>query len=93
MGHQDFSGHTTGLGISPRPGTSERITEGAERCLRQNAYLALKPVSCECCDGVLTLRGFLPTYYLKQLAHALVVDLEGVEQIINEIEVVDPRSR
>lgn len=64
------------------------IAEGAEHCLRQNSYLALKNVRCDYHDGVLTLRGCLPTYYLKQLAQSVVARLDGVGRIVNEIVVV-----
>lgn len=88
MGHQDLSGRTTGLSTALRPAPAQQIAEGAENCLRHNSYLALKNVHCECAGGVLTLRGCLPTYYLKQMAQALVARLEGVQRIVNEIEVV-----
>jgi hypothetical protein len=65
----------------------------AERCLRSNPYLALKSVSCDYLDGVLFLRGRLPTYYLKQLAQEVVGGLEGVERIDNQIQVVTPAFR
>jgi osmotically-inducible protein OsmY len=60
----------------------------AERALRNSPYLALRNVTCDCRDGVLTLRGCLPTYYLKQVAQAVVARLEGVRQVVNEIQVV-----
>ena len=60
----------------------------AERCLRSNPYLALKNVSCEWLDGVLVLRGCLPSYYLKQLAQEAVASLKGVARIDNPIQVV-----
>ncbi len=60
----------------------------AERALRNSPYLALRTVRCECQDGVLTLRGCLPTYYLKQVAQAVVARVEGVRQVVNEIEVL-----
>jgi osmotically-inducible protein OsmY len=66
------------------------IKDFAERCLRNNPYLALKNVSCDYLDGVLFLRGFLPTYYLKQLAQEVIGGLEGVERIDNQIQVVTP---
>jgi osmotically-inducible protein OsmY len=62
----------------------------AERCLRSNSYLALKNISCDWLDGVLVLRGCLPTYYLKQIAQEAVAPLEGVERIDNQIQVVTP---
>jgi osmotically-inducible protein OsmY len=60
----------------------------AERALRSGPYLALRNITCEWQDGVLTLRGCLPTYYLKQVAQAVVARIESVQQVINEIEVL-----
>jgi osmotically-inducible protein OsmY len=65
-----------------------RLQELAESCLRRNPYLALKNVSCDGRDGVLVLRGCLPTYYLKQVAQEAVAHLEGVKRIENHIQVV-----
>jgi osmotically-inducible protein OsmY len=64
--------------------------ELAERCLRWSPYLALRSVSCECREGVLVLRGCLPSYYLKQVAQEVVARLEGVETVDNQIQVVAP---
>jgi osmotically-inducible protein OsmY len=41
-------------------------------------------------DGVLRLRGDLPSHYLKQIALAAVAEVEGVRAIVNEIEVRRP---
>jgi hypothetical protein len=68
----------------PRPG----LQELAEGCLRRNPYLALKNVSCDCPDGVLVLRGCVPTYHLKQVAQEAVAHLEGVRAVDNQIVVV-----
>jgi osmotically-inducible protein OsmY len=78
--------------IAERSGSS-LIAESAESRLRGNSYLALKNVSCDYRDGVLTLRGCLPTYYLKQMAQAAVARIDGVERVINEIEVMAPSRR
>lgn len=95
MGHSDLSGLRVDLGNSPRPApfSPQGIAEGAESRLRGNSYLALKNVSCEFREGVLTLRGCLPTYYLKQMAQTEVAHLAGVQRIVNEIEVVAPGRR
>ena len=74
---------------TPQPG----LRELAEGCLRRNPYLALKNVACDCRDGVLVLRGCLPSYYLKQVAQEVVARLEGVQAIDNQIQVVPPASR
>jgi osmotically-inducible protein OsmY len=62
----------------------------AEGCLRRNPYPALKNVACDCRGGVLVLRGYLPSYYLKQVAQEVVAHLEGVKGIENQIQVVTP---
>ena len=41
-------------------------------------------------DGVVTLRGRVKTYYERQLAHANVRRLTGVEKLVEEITVADP---
>ena len=63
-------------------------TELAERQLRSSPYLALRNITCDSQGGVLVLRGFLPSYYLKQMAQAVVTCVDGVEQVVNQIEVV-----
>ncbi len=84
--------------VSAGPATQSRtsppgLKELAEGCLRRNPYLALKNVACDWRDGVLVLRGCLPSYYLKQVAQEVVARLEGVAGIENEIQVVTPASR
>jgi hypothetical protein len=79
--------------LSSRPISQLGIIEGAETRLRSNPYLALKNVSCEFCEGVLTLRGCLPSYYLKQMAQTAVARLDGVDRIVNEIEVISSSRR
>lgn len=59
----------------------------AEGLLRNSAYLALRRVQCEVHGGTATLNGRLPTYFLKQMAQTIVAQMEGVNAIINHIEV------
>jgi osmotically-inducible protein OsmY len=73
-----------------RTASEARPEELAERRLRRNPYPALRNISCEYQNGVLVLRGCLPSYYLKQVAQAAVDQLEGVERIDNQIQVVTP---
>jgi osmotically-inducible protein OsmY len=63
------------------------ITEAAKECLQNSPYRPLREVLCECDWGVLFLRGRLPSFYHKQLAQQAVAHVNGVRQIINEIEV------
>jgi osmotically-inducible protein OsmY len=74
--------------------TRERIIEeSAEGHLRRSSYFALRDIGCTCHEGVVTLRGCLPTYYLKQLAQHVVSEIEDVCGIINQIEVLASSRR
>ena len=68
------------------------IGEAAERCLTPIRIGGWRSVSCEYRHGVLYLRGRLSRYYHKQLAQEAVARLEGVTQVVNEIEVLTPEA-
>jgi len=63
------------------------IEEVARVRLQHSAYRAIRRVNCMFSGGILTLTGQLPTYHYKQLAQAAVVEIPGVRQIINDINV------
>ena len=69
--------------------TSYRIAELAEARLCASSHQALRMVFCKFDDGVLVLRGRLNSFFHKQLAQEIVADIEGVEQVVNQIEVLD----
>ena len=87
---EDSEDPSTGLLPPADAGAATVLDAGAvaENRLCRHHYLALRHVSCAYRDGVLTLRGCLPTYYLKQIAQAVVAGIEGVERIKNEIVIV-----
>jgi osmotically-inducible protein OsmY len=66
---------------------SRQIAEQARDRLRNDPHVSGRDVSCECEEGVLRLRGELPSFHAKQLAQEAVKDVEGVAGIINDIEV------
>jgi hypothetical protein len=75
--------------VKPSPDPQAGIQAVAERALRSGPYPALKQLSCDCQDGVLVLRGCLPTYYLKQIAQEVVgLQLKGRGRLDNQIQVV-----
>jgi hypothetical protein len=41
---------------------------------------------------VLTIRGCVPSFYLKQVLQGLLKNLEGVERIDNQVDVVNPHG-
>jgi osmotically-inducible protein OsmY len=74
--------------INPDEGVAQRVRSQ----LQDNPYHALRFISWDYRDGVLTLSGRLPTYHLKQMAQAAVASVEGVERVQNRIEVVSAPS-
>ncbi len=42
---------------------------------------------CPTSDGVVCLMGFLPSYYLKQVAQEIASGVEGVRHVVNRIKV------
>jgi hypothetical protein len=70
----------------------ERMIDMAQTRLRQSPYPLLKRISCDYNEGVLVLRGRLPNYHHKQMAQESVRWLDGISEIVNEIEVDTPYS-
>jgi osmotically-inducible protein OsmY len=64
------------------------IAEIAEARFRANSRTALRGISCKAEGGVIVLEGHLSTFFQKQLAQEIVGHIEGVVQVINQIEVV-----
>lgn len=76
----------------PPPIDLARQLESAAACrLAECGYPVLRKVACEYCQGTLTLRGRVPTYYLKQMAQVAVGGCAGVERVENCL-VVDPEA-
>ena len=65
----------------------EVVLENASGCLRKSPYSQLWKITCRFHEGVLTLHGVVGSYFLKQLAHIAVVDVDGVSEIANRLQV------
>jgi osmotically-inducible protein OsmY len=63
------------------------VEEAARIRLQHSPYRALRRVTCEFIDGTLYLQGRVATYHYKQLAQVAVLGVDGVQRIVNELEV------
>lgn len=52
-----------------------------------------KWVKCFVSDRCLYLSGNLPSWYLKQVAQEVVRDVEGIDEIVNDILVTDSAAQ
>jgi len=69
--------------------SSHELARAARKRLKNTCYRSIRGLTCECDDrGVLYLRGYLSSYYQKQLAQEALSDLPGVVEIVNQAEVV-----
>ena len=79
--------------LSPFPSASESDGLLARRVRQTLVDLhvpILRTLDVTAEDGVVTLRGRVRSYYERQLAHANVRRLTGVEKLVEEITVADP---
>jgi osmotically-inducible protein OsmY len=67
---------------------SEKTVETAKHRIVDQPPLRMQRIWCEFDQGQLFLRGQVPSFYLKQLAQEAVIGIDGVRQVVNEIEVV-----
>lgn len=79
---------TSALSINKSPDLQllERV---AETRLRESGYRPLGNLICTNESGVVTIRGCVPSFYLKQLAQTLVGGVDAVRRIENHVEVVE----
>ena len=73
---------------SESPPDSKKTAEAAKHRILHQPHLAMQRIWCEFDRGRLFLRGQVPSFYLKQLAQEAVIGMNGVRQVVNEIEVV-----
>jgi osmotically-inducible protein OsmY len=69
---------------------NDMALENAKSCLLNSPYPELWKITCEFYEGVLTLNGVVGSYFLKQMAHAAVAGLSGVDEVANRVDVEYP---
>jgi osmotically-inducible protein OsmY len=67
--------------------SADAVAEEAERILMGSPYRHLRRVRCSYHDGILTLHGHVPSFFLKQMAQSVVSRVDGVRRVNNEIKV------
>jgi osmotically-inducible protein OsmY len=65
------------------------IRLAVERQLQSSGYFPLLQVRCSVQDGVVMLNGSVPSYYMKQQAQTIVLNLGFIERFENHCEVQD----
>ena len=75
----------------PSPLTMGQIVERqAKASFQRSPYAEIHRIRCEFHEGILTLRGSVSSYYLKQIAQTVARDVDGVERVNNRVDVYRP---
>jgi hypothetical protein len=72
---------------SESPLSDAAIARRALERLRNSSFVAIRALTCDVHEGMLTIRGRLPNFYTKQVALSLLADVEGVEEIADRVQV------
>lgn len=68
------------------------ILDDVCRRLGKSGYHQHRRITFDFHEGVLTLRGIVSSFFLKQLAHVLVADVDGIDEVANRLEVRYPAA-
>ncbi len=63
------------------------LSEQVVSALQGNPYLARRNLRFEASEGRVTLKGVVRSYFQKQMAQEALRELDGIEEIYNELEV------
>ncbi|MDA1231720.1 MAG: BON domain-containing protein [Planctomycetota bacterium] len=64
------------------------LAEKVIQSLAATGYMPLRNVTVVNVEGLVILRGRVPTYYLKQMCQSVAMSVNGVHEVRNEVEVV-----
>lgn len=64
-----------------------RVELAAQEKLLHTSYPEIRHLICEFHEGILSLRGRVSSFYMKQQAQATLQGLAGVERVVNHLEV------
>ncbi|RMF39080.1 MAG: BON domain-containing protein [Planctomycetota bacterium] len=70
----------------PTPNSGE-LLQRVDSAIKTSPHLTGHQVFCQEEDGVVVLHGKVKSFYQKQMAQEVLRRLDGIERIINELEV------
>ncbi|MFG0334825.1 MAG: BON domain-containing protein [Maioricimonas sp. JB049] len=85
-------------GTSDSPATASQIPTllcRVQAALEHNSHLAHRPIRCTRANEAVVLQGTVQSYFEKQMAQTVAAGIDGIERVINKIEVTrghDPTS-
>ena len=71
------------------PKADEAVLAEARSRFDRSPYRELRAIACDFREGLLILRGRVPSFFIKQIAQSAVFSIERIEEIENRLEVVE----
>jgi len=66
----------------------DRLADEVKGALEMTGYPPLRDLVVLEHEGLVVLRGMVPSYHLKQMAQTAVLSVPGIDEVRNELEVV-----
>ncbi len=66
------------------------LSDKVVMALERSPYLPRRTLRFESNEGRITLRGVVRSYFQKQMAQEALREVDGIEEIYNELEVTAP---
>jgi len=78
--------------IFPVSGNATSVKACVERTLAEHPLFCgrMGTINLDYHQGILTISGRVPSFYLKQVVQEIVRHLDGVERVDNQIDVIRP---
>jgi hypothetical protein len=73
-------------------GDDDGLRIAALTLLQSSGYTAIRRLRCEVTDAVVIVHVILPSYFLKQMAQPIIQRLEGIQSVVNMVEVRETDS-
>ncbi len=73
--------------LTPEPLDSDALVQRLDSAIRGNPHLGGHQVFCFEEGGTVVLQGRVRSYFQKQMAQESLRNLEGVERIVNDLQV------
>jgi osmotically-inducible protein OsmY len=87
-GHEERSDSQLAASLSAQSLMDLCLAERVQRALLATSYQSLRGVEVSVCGQLVILRGRLPSYYMKQLVQAVAMEVAGVRELRNDVQVV-----
>ena len=67
--------------------TATPLVEQVQTALNRNPYFPARKLRVEATDGHVRIEGTVGTFFQKQMAQEVVRRLDGVERVVNQLQV------